>query len=100
MFLAPMSKKLDADLAYVPTWAEYDSARRPHRPDEFEKTDKLGILVMPGWTAANVGALEALDGNAWPSLKHPWPSGATLRNHASVFVWLYGSDGRRADVEQ
>jgi exo-1,4-beta-D-glucosaminidase len=105
MFLRPMSKKLDADLAYVRDMG-MNTIRlegRIDRDEFFDKTDKLGILVMPGWTCCD----------AWERWKRWTPethaiAGASmadqsrrLRNHASVFVWLYGSDGPPpADVEQ
>src|SRR6266403_2393925 len=105
MFLRPMSKKLDADLAYVRDMG-MNTIRlegRIDRDEFFEKTDKLGILVMPGWTCCD----------AWERWKRWTPEThaiakasltsqiSRLRNHASVFVWLYGSDGPPpADVEQ
>jgi exo-1,4-beta-D-glucosaminidase len=105
MFLRPMSKKLDADLAYVRDMG-MNTIRlegRIDRDEFFEKTDQLGILVMPGWTCCD----------AWERWKHWTPEtyaiakasmadqARRLRNHASVFVWLYGSDGPPpADVEQ
>jgi exo-1,4-beta-D-glucosaminidase len=105
MFLRPMSKKLDADLAYVRDMG-MNAIRlegRIDRDEFFDKTDKLGILVMPGWTCCD----------AWEKWKRWTPethtiAGASmvdqarrLRNHASVFVWLYGSDNPPpADVEQ
>jgi exo-1,4-beta-D-glucosaminidase len=105
MFLRPMSKKLDADLAYVRDMG-LNTIRlegRIDRDEFFEKTDKLGILVMPGWTCCD----------AWERWKHWTPDthaiakasmadqARRLRNYASVFVWLYGSDGPPpADVEQ
>jgi exo-1,4-beta-D-glucosaminidase len=105
MFLRPMSKKLDADLAYVRDMG-LNTIRlegRIDRDEFFDKTDKLGILVMPGWTCCD----------AWEKWKRWTPethliAGASmadqarrLRNHASVFVWLYGSDNPPpADVEQ
>jgi len=105
MFLRPMSKKLDADLAYVRHMG-LNTIRlegRIDRDELFEKTDKLGILVMPGWTCCD----------AWERWKRWTPEthaiakasmadqARRLRNHASVFVWLYGSDGPPpADVEQ
>jgi exo-1,4-beta-D-glucosaminidase len=105
MFLRPMSKKLDADLAYVRDMG-MNTIRlegRIDRDEFFDKTDKLGILVMPGWTCCD----------AWEKWKRWTPemhaiAGASmadqarrLRNHPSVFVWLYGSDGPPpADVEQ
>jgi len=105
MFLRPMSKKLDADLAYVRDMG-LNTIRlegRIDRDEFFEKTDKLGILVMPGWTCCD----------AWERWKRWTPEthaiakasladqARRLRNYASVFVWLYGSDGPPpAEVEQ
>lgn len=105
MFLRPMSKKLDADLAYVRDMG-MNTIRlegRIDRDEFFEKTDKLGILVMPGWTCCD----------AWERWKRWTPDthaiakasmadqARRLRNYASVFVWLNGSDGPPpAEVEQ
>jgi len=105
MFLRPMSKKLDADLAYVRDMG-MNTIRlegRIDRDEFFEKTDKLGILVMPGWTCCD----------AWERWKRWTPEthaiakasmadqARRLRNYASIFVWLYGSDGPPpAEVEQ
>jgi exo-1,4-beta-D-glucosaminidase len=105
MFLRPKSKKLDADLAYVRDMG-MNTIRlegRIDRDELFDKTDKLGILVMPGWTCCD----------AWEKWKRWTPEthaiakasmtdqARRLRNHASVFVWLYGSDNPPpADVEQ
>jgi exo-1,4-beta-D-glucosaminidase len=64
------------------------------RDEFFEKTDRLGILVMPGWICCD----------AWEHWKDWTPQTkliaasslidqiARLRNHPSVFVWFYGSD--------
>jgi exo-1,4-beta-D-glucosaminidase len=105
MFLRPMSKKLNADLAYVRDMG-LNTIRlegRIDRDEFFEKTDQLGILVMPGWTCCD----------AWERWKLWTPEtraiaaasmtdqARRLRNHPSVFVWLYGSDNPPpADVEQ
>src|SRR6267378_1143322 len=105
MFLRPMSKKLDADLAYVRDMG-LNTIRlegRIDRDEFFEKTDKLGILVMPGWTCCD----------AWERWKRWTPEthaiakasmadqARRIRNYASVFVWFYGSDGPPpAEVEQ
>src|SRR5260370_22456968 len=76
---------------------------RIDREEFFEKTDRLGILVMPGWTCCD----------AWEKWKN-WRAEQykvageslrsqiqILRNHSSVFVWLYGSDNHpHADVER
>ena len=105
MFLRPMSKKLDADLRYVRHMG-LNTVRlegRIDRDEFFNKTDELGILVMPGWTCCD----------AWEQWKD-WTDetrkvaaasmadqARRLRNHPSVFVWLYGSDGPPpADVEK
>src|SRR5215469_8230248 len=99
------SSKLDADLAYVRDM-HLNSIRlegRLDRDEFFEKTDKLGILVMPGWTCCD----------AWEKWKH-WEGDQNrvaaaslrdqitrLRNHPSVFVFLNGSDNPPPpDVEQ
>src|SRR3989441_4301644 len=105
MFLRPMSKKLDADLAYVHDMG-LNTIRlegRIDRDEFFEKTDKLGILVMPGWTCCDTWERW----KRWTPETHAIAKASMadqarrLRNHASVFVWLYGSDGPPpADVEQ
>jgi exo-1,4-beta-D-glucosaminidase len=90
------SERLDADLAYVRDMG-MNTIRlegRLDRDEFFEKTDQLGILVMPGWTCCD----------AWEKWDH-WNGGQNrvaaaslrdqitrLRNHPSVFVWLNGSD--------
>jgi exo-1,4-beta-D-glucosaminidase len=96
MLLRWSSKKLDTDLDYVKHMG-LNAIRlegKTDRDEFFEKTDKLGILVMPGWICCD----------AWERWKH-WTEetkqianasmvdqAARLRNHPSVFVWLYGSD--------
>jgi exo-1,4-beta-D-glucosaminidase len=99
------SAKLDADLAYVRDM-HLNTIRlegRLDRDEFFDKTDKLGILVMPGWTCCD----------AWERWKH-WEGDQNrvaaaslrdqitrLRNHPSVFVFLNGSDNPPLpDVEQ
>ena len=99
------SAKLDADLAYVRDM-HLNTIRlegRLDRDEFFDKTDKLGILVMPGWTCCD----------AWERWKH-WEGDQNrvaaaslrdqvtrLRNHPSVFVFLNGSDNPPPpDVEQ
>jgi len=99
------SSKLDADLAYVRDM-HLNTIRlegRLDRDEFFDKTDKLGILVMPGWTCCD----------AWERWKH-WEGDQNrvaaaslrdqitrLRNHPSVFVFLNGSDNPPPpDVEQ
>ncbi len=90
------SERLDADLAYVRDMG-MNTIRlegRLDRDEFFEKTDRLGILVMAGWTCCD--AWEKWDNwkgdqsrIAAASLRHQI---TRLRNHSSVFVWLNGSD--------
>jgi exo-1,4-beta-D-glucosaminidase len=90
------SKRLDADLAYVKHMG-LNTIRlegKTDRDEFFDKTDRLGILVMPGWCCCD----------AWERWSHWTPETKSiaaasltdqivrLRNHPSVFVWLYGSD--------
>ena len=90
-------KRLDADLEYVRDMG-LNTIRlegRIDREEFFEKTDKLGILVMPGWTCCD--AWEKWSN--WKDEQHKIAADSLrsqvriLRNHPSVFVWLYGSDG-------
>ena len=96
MLLRWSSKRLDADLAYVKHMG-LNSIRlegKTDRDEFFDKTDRLGLLVMPGWICCD----------AWEHWKHWTPETkkiaaaslvdqiTRLRNHPSVFVWLYGSD--------
>jgi len=105
MFLRPMSKKLDADLRYVKHMG-LNTIRlegRIDRDELFTKTDEMGILVMPGWTCCDAWEIW----EKWtPEVRRVASASMAdqarrLRNHASVFVWLYGSDGPPpADVER
>ena len=96
MLLRWSSKRLDADLNYVKHMG-LNAIRlegKTDRDEFFDKTDQLGILVMPGWICCD----------AWERWKHWTPETkaiaaasltdqiSRLRNHASVFVWFYGSD--------
>ncbi len=105
MFLRWDSKRLDADLAYVKDMG-MNTIRLEGRLDHdefFEKTDKLGILVMPGWTCCDAWELW----KRWKGDQRKIAAASLtdqigrLRNHPSVFVWLNGSDGPPpADVEK
>jgi len=99
------SEKLDADLAYVRDMG-MNTIRlegRLDRDEFFEKADRLGILVMPGWTCCDAW-------ERWKDWKGDQNTIAAaslrdqitrLRNHPSVFVWLNGSDSPPpADVEK
>lgn len=105
MLLRWSSERFDADLAYVRDMG-LNTIRlegKLDRDEFFEKTDRLGILVMPGWCCCDAwerwkdwkGEQRAI---AAASLRSQI---SRLRNHPSVFVWLNGSDGPPpADVEQ
>ena len=91
------SKRLDADLNYVRDMG-LNTIRlegRIDREELFDKADRLGILVMPGWTCCD--AWEKWSN--WKEEQHKIAAESLrsqirmLRNHPSVFVWLYGSDG-------
>jgi exo-1,4-beta-D-glucosaminidase len=97
MLLRWSSWKLDADLAYVRHMG-LNTIRlegKTDRDEFFNKTDKLGILVMPGWICCDAWE----HWKSWrPETKKIAAASLTdqisrLRNHPSVFVWLYGSDG-------
>ena len=96
MMLRWSSARLDADLGYVKDMG-LNAIRlegKVDRDEFFNKTDELGLLVMPGWCCCD----------AWERWKHWTPETKSiaansltdqlsrLRNHPSVFVWLYGSD--------
>jgi exo-1,4-beta-D-glucosaminidase len=105
MFLRWSSERLDADLAYVRDMG-LNTIRLEGRLDHdefFDKTDKLGILVMPGWTCCDAWERWKL----WKGDQRKVAAASLadqigrLRTHPSVFVWLNGSDGPPpADVEK
>ena len=105
MFLRYSPERVDADLAYVRDMG-LNTVRLEGRIDHedfFAKADKLGLLIMPGWTCCD--AWERW--KSWKEDQHKIAGDSLrsqiriLRNHPSVFVWLYGSDGPPpADVEK
>jgi exo-1,4-beta-D-glucosaminidase len=105
MFLRWYPERLDADLNYVRDMG-LNAIRLEGRIDHeelFSKADRLGILIMPGWTCCDAW-------EQWPKWKAEQHKIAgdslrsqirILRNHPSVFVWLYGSDNPPpAEVER
>jgi exo-1,4-beta-D-glucosaminidase len=70
------------------------SEGRMERDEFFDMADRTGVLIMPGWTCCDF----------WEQWKSWTPDTAKvaaasmfdqatrLRNHPSIFVWLYGSD--------
>jgi len=96
MLLRWSSKKVDADLEYTRHMG-LNAIRlegKIDRKEFFDETDRLGILVMPGWICCDVWEKWGL----WtPEMKKIAAASLvdqikSLRAHPSVFVWLYGSD--------
>jgi exo-1,4-beta-D-glucosaminidase len=90
------SARLDGDLAYVREMG-LNAIRlegRLDRDEFFEKTDRLGILVMAGWTCCDAWERWGdWKGNQSKIAAESLRDQITrLRNHPSVFVWLNGSD--------
>ena len=90
------SKKVDADLEYTKHMG-LNTIRlegKVDREEFFDKTDRLGILVMPGWICCDMWE----HWRTWtPETKKIAAASLVdqikrLRTHPSVFVWLYGSD--------
>jgi exo-1,4-beta-D-glucosaminidase len=104
MFLRWMPARVKHEFEYVKDMGlnTIRSEGKLERDEFFEMADQLGILIMPGWCCCDM----------WERWKRWQPehykiAGASLqdeirrlRNHPSVFVWLYGSDNPPpADVE-
>jgi exo-1,4-beta-D-glucosaminidase len=91
------STRLDTDLAYVRDMG-MNTIRlegRLDREEFYEKTDRLGILVMPGWTCCDAWEMwkNWKDEQYKVSAESLRSQIRILRQHPSVFVWLNGSDG-------
>ena len=96
MLLRWDSKRVGADLAYVKHMG-LNTIRlegKVDREEFFDATDRLGILVMPGWICCDMW--EHWDDWTGETKKIAAASLTDqitrLRTHPSVFVWLYGSD--------
>jgi exo-1,4-beta-D-glucosaminidase len=105
MLLRWSAGKAEAELRYVKDMG-LNTIRlegKMERDEFFDMADRLGILIMPGWCCCDFW-------ERWRQWRpeHHKIAGASLehelrrlRNHPSVFVWLYGSDGPPpADVEK
>jgi len=97
MMLRPDRKRIEADIRYA-KHMNLNALRMeaPRGPDDiFEICDEEGILLMVGWCCCS--SWERW--NRWtPHIAHiaeeSWKDQIVrLRNHPSVFNWLYGSDG-------
>jgi exo-1,4-beta-D-glucosaminidase len=96
MMLRPSNKRIDIDLMYAKHMG-LNALRMeaPRGPDYiFDKCDEEGILVMVGWCCCSTWE----NWNKWtPHItsiaEESWKDQIVrLRNHPSVFDWLYGSD--------
>jgi exo-1,4-beta-D-glucosaminidase len=97
-------EKVNSDFAYVAHMG-LNTIRlegKVDRDDFFTMADNFGILIMPGWICCDSWE----HWNKWtPETKKIAAASlidqiSRLRNHPSVFVWLYGSDGPPpADIE-
>jgi len=96
LFFRWSSEKLQADLEYVRDMG-LNAIRlegRIDREELYERADRMGILVMPGWTCCD--AWEKWSN--WKEEQHQIANESlksvirVLRKHPSVFVWLNGSD--------
>ena len=105
MLLRWSPKKAEAELRYTKDMG-LNTIRlegKMERDEFFDMADRMGFLVMPGWCCCDFWEMW----NRWKpehykiaaaSLDHEL---RRLRNHPSVFVWLYASDGPPpADVEK
>jgi exo-1,4-beta-D-glucosaminidase len=96
MMLRPSDKRIDEDIMYLKHMGLNALRMEAPRGSDylFDRCDEEGILVMAGWCCCS----------AWENW-NKWTPGITeiaeeswkdqiirLRNHPSVFDWLYGSD--------
>ncbi len=96
LMLRPSHERIDADIAYAKQMNLNALRMEAPRGSDylFEKCDEEGILLMVGWCCCS----------SWERWKNWTPHIADvaeeswkdqivhLRNHPSVFTWLYGSD--------
>ena len=104
LMLRPSKERIKTDIAYAKQM-NLNTLRMegPRGPDYiFDLCDREGILLMVGWCCCS--AWERW--NQWtPHIAEVAKESLTdqvlrLRNHPSVFTWLYGSDGPPpADIE-
>jgi exo-1,4-beta-D-glucosaminidase len=96
MMMRPSKERVDADIAYAKHMNLNTLRMEAPRGDDyfFEKCDEEGILLMVGWCCCSIWE----DWKKWtPQITNiaelSWRDQIVhLRNHPSVFLWLYGSD--------
>jgi len=105
MLLRWSQKKAEAELRYVKDMG-LNTIRlegKMERNEFFDMTDRMGLLIFPGWCCCDFWERW----RRWKPEHHKIAAASLehemrrLRNHPSVFVWLYGSDGPPpAEVER
>lgn len=96
MMLRPSEKRIDADIQYAKHMGLNALRMEAPRGSDymFEKCDEEGILLMVGWCCCSsweqwkrwTPDVEIIAQKSWRDQI------VRLRNHPSVFNWLYGSD--------
>jgi len=96
MMLRPSNERIDNDIAYAKHMGLNALRLEAPRGSDylFEKCDKEGILIMVGWCCCSswerwdrwTPHIETIAQKSWTDQI------VRLRNHPSVFDWLYGSD--------
>jgi exo-1,4-beta-D-glucosaminidase len=105
MMLRPSNKRIDADILYA-KHMNLNALRMeaPRGSDYlFEKCDEEGIMLMVGWCCCSIWE----EWKSWTNhtadiAEKSWQDQIIhLRNHPSVFNWMYGSDRfPPADIEK
>jgi exo-1,4-beta-D-glucosaminidase len=105
MMLRPSDKRIDIDLMYLKHMGLNALRMEAPRGSDyiFDRCDEEGVLLMVGWCCCSTWE----NWNKWtPHItsiaEESWKDQIVrLRNHPSVFDWLYGSDNfPPADVEK
>ena len=96
LMLRPSEKRIDTDISYLKHMGLNALRMEGPRGSDylFEKCDEEGVLVMVGWCCCSswerwktwTPNIESIAQKSWTDLI------VRLRNHPSVFDWLYGSD--------
>jgi exo-1,4-beta-D-glucosaminidase len=96
LMLRPSEKRIDTDISYAKHMGLNALRMEAPRGSDylFEKCDEEGILVMVGWCCCSswerwktwTPNIESIAQKSWTDQI------VRLRNHPSVFDWLYGSD--------
>lgn len=96
LFLRPSNKRIDADIQYA-KHMNLNALRMeaPRGSDYlFDKCDEEGIMIMVGWMCGSPWEVwKTWTDHTADIAEKSWQDQIVhLRNHPSVFDWLYGSD--------